>query len=125
MAGRIYLKPFYHRFSKMPLVSISAAQRKPLPHANFVATIHHGIPADLHRPAFGRGRYLAFLGRISPEKRPDRAIRIAQRVGIPLKIAAKVERLMKPISALKFCLLLMVRGSNSSARSTSEKKRHF
>ena len=66
--------------------------RKPLPHANFVATIHHGIPADLHRPAFERGRYLAFLGRISPEKRPDRAIRIAQRVGIPLKIAAKVDK---------------------------------
>jgi hypothetical protein len=63
------LKPFYHRFSKMPLVSISAAQRKPLLHANFVATIHHGIPADLHRPAFERGSYLAFLGRISPEKR--------------------------------------------------------
>jgi glycosyltransferase involved in cell wall biosynthesis len=86
------LKPFYYRFSKMPLVSISAAQRKPLPHANFVATIHHGIPADLHRPSFERGSYLAFLGRISPEKRPDRAIRIAQRAGIPLKIAAKVDR---------------------------------
>ena len=86
------LKPFYHRFSKMPLVSISAAQRKPLPHGNFVATIHHGIPADLHRPAFERGSYLAFLGRISPEKRPDRAIRIAQRAGIPLKIAAKVDK---------------------------------
>jgi glycosyltransferase involved in cell wall biosynthesis len=86
------LKPFYYRFSKMPLVSISAAQRRPLPHANFVATIHHGIPADLHRPAFGQGSYLAFLGRISPEKRPDRAIRIAQRVGIPLKIAAKVDK---------------------------------
>ena len=86
------LKPFYHRFGKMPLVSISAAQRKPLPHANFVATIHHGIPADLHRPAVERGSYLAFLGRISPEKRPDRAIRIAQRAGIPLKIAAKVDK---------------------------------
>jgi glycosyltransferase involved in cell wall biosynthesis len=86
------LKPFYYRFSKMPLVSISAAQRRPLPHANFVATIHHGIPADLHRPAFGRGSYLTFLGRISPEKRPDRAIRIAQRVGMPLKIAAKVDK---------------------------------
>ena len=86
------LKPFYHRFSKMPLVSISAAQRKPLPQANFVATIHHGIPADLHRPSFERGSYLAFLGRISSEKRPDRAIRIAQRAGIPLKIAAKVDK---------------------------------
>jgi glycosyltransferase involved in cell wall biosynthesis len=73
-------------------VSISAAQRKPLPHANFVATIPHGIPADLHRPSFERGSYLAFLGRISPEKRPDRATRIAQRVGIPLKIAAKVDK---------------------------------
>ena len=75
----------------MPLVSISAAQRKPLPHANFVATIHHGIPADLHRPAFDEENAV-FLGRISPEKRPDRAIRIAQRVGIPLKIAAKVDK---------------------------------
>jgi glycosyltransferase involved in cell wall biosynthesis len=86
------LKPFYYRFSKMQLVSISAAQRRPVPHANFVATIHHGIPADLHRPSFERGNYLAFLGRISPEKRPDRAIRIAQRAGLPLKIAAKVDR---------------------------------
>jgi hypothetical protein len=55
----------------MPLVSISNHQRKPLPHANFVATIYHGIPPDLHRPSFERGSYLAFLGRISPEKRPD------------------------------------------------------
>ena len=86
------LKPFYSRFGEMPLVSISDDQRKPLPHANFLATIHHGIPADLHRPSFKAGRYLAFLGRISPEKRPDRAIRIARAAGIPLKIAAKIDR---------------------------------
>jgi glycosyltransferase involved in cell wall biosynthesis len=86
------LKPFYSRFSEMPLISISDDQRKPLPHANFVATIYHGIPAGLHRPSFGQGNYLAFLGRISPEKRPDRAIRIARAVGIPLKIAAKVDK---------------------------------
>jgi glycosyltransferase involved in cell wall biosynthesis len=86
------LKPFYSRFGEMPLVSISDDQRKSLPHANFVATIHHGIPADLHRPSFEQGRYLAFLGRISPEKRPDRAIRIARAAGIPLKIAAKVDK---------------------------------
>ena len=86
------LKPFYHRFGEMPLVSISGDQRKPLPHANFVTTIHHGIPADLHRPLFETGKYLAFLGRISPEKRPDRAIRIARAAGIPLKIAAKVDK---------------------------------
>jgi len=86
------LKPFYSRFGGMPLVSISNDQRKPLPHANFVSTIHHGLPADLHQPSFGQGTYLAFLGRISPEKRADRAIRIARAAGIPLKIAAKVDK---------------------------------
>ena len=86
------LKPFYYRFGNMPLASVSNDQRKPLPSANFMATIYHGIPADLHRPSFGQGGYLAFLGRISPEKRPDRAIRIARAAGIPLKIAAKVDK---------------------------------
>jgi glycosyltransferase involved in cell wall biosynthesis len=86
------LKPFYGRFSEMPLVSISNDQRKPLPYANFVKTIHHGIPADLHLPSSKDQKYLAFLGRISPEKRPDRAIRIARAAGIPLKIAAKVDK---------------------------------
>ena len=86
------LKPFYCRFGEMPLVSISGDQREPLPRANFVATIHHGIPVNLLRPSFELGSYLAFLGRISPEKRPDRAIRIARAAGIPLKIAAKVDK---------------------------------
>jgi glycosyltransferase involved in cell wall biosynthesis len=86
------LKPFYHRFGEMPLVSISDDQRKPLPRANFVSTVQHGIPADLHLPSFEKGSYVAFLGRISPEKRPDRAIRIALAAGIPLKIAAKVDK---------------------------------
>jgi glycosyltransferase involved in cell wall biosynthesis len=86
------LKPFYSRFGEMPLISISNDQRKPLPHANFVGTIYHGIPADLLQPSFEQGRYVAFLGRISPEKRPDRAIRIARAAGIPLKIAAKVDK---------------------------------
>src|ERR1700745_1457292 len=86
------LKPFYGRFDEMPLVSISNDQRKPLLHANFVATIHHGVPAGLYRPSFEQGSYVAFLGRISPEKRPDRAIRIARAAGIPLKIAAKIDK---------------------------------
>ena len=87
------LKPLYVGFSDMPLVSISAAQRRPIPNANFVATIHHGLPVDLHKPIFNpRGGYVAFLGRISSEKGPDRAIRIARALGIPLKIAAKVDR---------------------------------
>ena len=77
----------------MPMVSISDAQRQPVPKANFVATVLHGIPTDLFAPTFSpRGGYIAFLGRISPEKRPDRAIRIARALGIPLKIAAKVDR---------------------------------
>ena len=86
------LRPFYSHFGEMPLISISNDQRRPLPHAKFVATIHHGIPPELHRPSFEGGSYLAFLGRISPEKRPDRAIRIARAAGIPLKIAAKVDK---------------------------------
>jgi glycosyltransferase involved in cell wall biosynthesis len=87
------LHPLYLGFADMPLVSISNAQRRPVPHANFAATIHHGLPANLHRPlANPRGGYVAFLGRISPEKRPDRAIKIAQACGIPIRIAAKVDR---------------------------------
>ena len=87
------LKPLYVGFCEMPLVSISYDQRRPVLNANFVATVQHGIPAHLHKPTYQpRGGYLAFLGRISPEKRPDRAIRIARETGIPLKIAAKVDK---------------------------------
>jgi glycosyltransferase involved in cell wall biosynthesis len=87
------LLPLYVGFDDMPLVSISNAQRRPVPKANFAATVYHGIPAGLYRAtAEARGGYLAFLGRISPEKRPDRAILIARSLGIPLKIAAKVDR---------------------------------
>jgi glycosyltransferase involved in cell wall biosynthesis len=85
--------PLYLRFSQMPLVSISNAQRAPLPSGNFIGTVHHGLPLELHKPTFApQGGYLAFLGRISPEKRPDRAIEIARQSGLPLKIAAKVDK---------------------------------
>ena len=85
--------PFYAGFSDMPLISISDAQRTPLPHANFVATVHHGLPRDLHEASYQpKGGYLAFIGRISPEKNPVDAIRIAESLGLPLKIAAKVDR---------------------------------
>jgi glycosyltransferase involved in cell wall biosynthesis len=87
------LRPLYFGFDEMPLVSISDGQRAPIPNANFVATVYHGLPLDLHRPIFNpRGGYLAFLGRISPEKGVDRAIEVAQTLGVPLKIAAKVDR---------------------------------
>jgi glycosyltransferase involved in cell wall biosynthesis len=85
--------PLYAGFPEMRLVSISNAQRKPIPTASYAATIYHGLPRDLLTPSLkARGGYLAFIGRISPEKRVDRAIRIARAVGIPLKIAAKVDR---------------------------------
>jgi len=76
----------------MPVISISNVQREPLPWANWQATVYHGLPADLYRFREQPGSYFAFLGRISPEKRVDRAIEIAKRVKIPLKIAAKVDR---------------------------------
>jgi len=82
----------YERFRDMPMVSISNAQRTPWPCANWQATIYHGLPKDLFRFHPEPGNYLAFLGRVSPEKRVDRAIEIAKKVGMPLKIAAKVDR---------------------------------
>jgi glycosyltransferase involved in cell wall biosynthesis len=87
------LKPLYVGFSDMPLVSISNAQRKPIPNENFVGTVYHGLPSQFLKPTYRPdGDYVAFLGRISPEKRPDRAIRIARALEIPLKIAAKVDK---------------------------------
>jgi glycosyltransferase involved in cell wall biosynthesis len=86
------LPPLYARWSNFGLVSISNSQRRPLPNANWLATVGHGIPPSLYRfherPA---GNHIVFLGRLSPEKRPDRAVRLAERAGIPLRIAAKVD----------------------------------
>ena len=77
------LLPLYRAFPEMPLVSISNAQRAPIADANFAKTIYHGLPLDLFTPNYEpRGGYLAFLGRISPEKRPDRAIAIASALGL-------------------------------------------
>jgi glycosyltransferase involved in cell wall biosynthesis len=85
--------PVFRTFREMPLVSISNSQRLPMPpHVNWLATIHHGLPPSVCPFREGGGEYLAFLGRIAPEKRPDRAIEIAKRAGVPLKIAAKVDK---------------------------------
>jgi glycosyltransferase involved in cell wall biosynthesis len=92
--GRLDLpehQPVFHTF-KAPVISISNAQRRPVPHANWVRTIHHGLPENLLTPRPVKPSYLGVLGRIAPEKGVDRAIRIATRCGIPLKIAAKVDR---------------------------------
>jgi glycosyltransferase involved in cell wall biosynthesis len=86
------LLPVYKKFPDAPLVSISLSQRKPMPRVNWVGNISHGLPMDLLTFQPRTGDYLAFLGRISPEKRVDRAIEIARRAGMPLKIAAKIDK---------------------------------
>lgn len=88
------LQNLYREFDDQPLVSISNRQRLPLSWANWQATVYHGMPGHLYspRPVESPGRYLAFLGRISPEKRVEDAIEVAKRTGIPLKIAAKVDK---------------------------------
>ncbi len=95
MHGRLDLpdyQPLFKEFADTPLVSISNEQRRPLPNACWVGTVYHGLPTSVCEfQPHPRGRYLAFLGRISPEKRPDRAIEIAARAGMTLRIAAKVD----------------------------------
>jgi glycosyltransferase involved in cell wall biosynthesis len=87
------MKWLYNAFPEMPLNSISDAQRRPIPNATFAGTVLHGLPENLLSPTLNpTGDYVAFLGRVSPEKRLDRAIRIAVTAGIPLKIAAKVDK---------------------------------
>src|ERR1700674_5518704 len=86
------LVPLYRTFPEMPVVSISDAQREPLPWLNWLGTVAHGLPKESFKCYASPGKYLAFLGRISPEKGVDRAIEIAERVDMPLKIAAKIDR---------------------------------
>jgi glycosyltransferase involved in cell wall biosynthesis len=108
--GRLDLpehEPVFSTFPTVPVVSISNAQRRPVPNAHWIGTVHHGMPDGLLEPVPAETSYLAFLGRISPEKRVDRAIHIAERCGLPLKIAAKVdavdhdyfEEMIKPLLA--------------------------
>jgi glycosyltransferase involved in cell wall biosynthesis len=92
--GRLDLKDLpevYRLWPRYPLVSISDSQRRPLPFANWIGTVQHGVPIDQYTFSAVHDGYVAFVGRISPEKRPDRAIEIARRAGVPLRIAAKVD----------------------------------
>lgn len=86
------LQPVYNEFSRQRVISISNSQRLPLPQANWIGTVYHGLPANLHSLQEGNGGYLAFIGRVSPEKGVDRAIRIALECNCPLKIAAKIDK---------------------------------
>jgi glycosyltransferase involved in cell wall biosynthesis len=86
------LIPIYHKFPNMPVVSISDAQREPLPMANWIGTVYHGLPLNLYKKGKGKGNYVVFVGRISPEKRVDRAIEIARQANYKIKIAAKIDK---------------------------------
>ena len=119
------LAPLYREFRELPLVSISDAQRTPLPWANWQASVHHGIPLDLYRFGPGRGRYLAFLGRISPEKGVDRAIEIARRSGMELRIAAKVDRVDREYFADVIAPLLREPGVEWIGEITDAEKGEF
>lgn len=103
------LFPIYQEFREIPFVSISNDQRRPIPWGNWQATVYHGLPKNLHSLRDGAGNYLAFLGRVSPEKGLEEAIEIARRFGMPLKIAAKIDKndhayyeRIKPLLALSF-----------------------
>jgi glycosyltransferase involved in cell wall biosynthesis len=85
------MKRIYETFPGVPVVSISNSQREPIPIANYVSTIYHGLPRNLLTPGPSKGGYLAFIGRISPEKAPDAAIRIAGAAGMKIRIAAKID----------------------------------
>jgi glycosyltransferase involved in cell wall biosynthesis len=95
----------FRTWPEVPLISISDHQRAPMPHASWIATVHNGLPASLLRPSYAPGQYLLFLGRLSPEKRVDRAVAIAAAAGLPLKIAARIpdedrayfERVVSPV----------------------------
>jgi glycosyltransferase involved in cell wall biosynthesis len=94
--GRLDLpehQPVFTTFCSLPVISISDSQRRPVPQANWVRTIYHGLPQQLLTPVAGRPRYFAFLGRIAPEKGVDRAISIARKCGVPLRIAAKIDKM--------------------------------
>ena len=111
--GRLDLpehQPVFTTFSSVPVISISNSQRRPVPQARWVKTIYHGLPAQLLTPQPVKPSYLAFLGRISPEKCVDRAIHIAECAGLPIKIAAKIDPVdrhyfegqLKPLMSLPF-----------------------
>ncbi|MFQ6111186.1 MAG: glycosyltransferase family 4 protein, partial [Nitrospinota bacterium] len=96
--GRLDLSdlfPLYRRYRRVPMVSVSDSQRLPMPWANWVATVYHGLPLESYPLGSGSGGYLAFLGRVSREKRLDLAIEVARRTGIPLKVAAKIDKMDK------------------------------
>jgi glycosyltransferase involved in cell wall biosynthesis len=130
MHGRLHapdLKPLFDEYADMPLVSISHDQRRYVPNADWKATVYHGLPRSLHRLHEGAGEYLAFLGRISPEKRLDRAVAIARQAGMKLKVAAKVYVQERDYYEREIarCSANPDRGSSSLAKSEAKRRTNF
>jgi glycosyltransferase involved in cell wall biosynthesis len=128
MHGRLDLNellPIYRSYNDLPVVSISNDQRRPLPQLNWVRTVYHGLPGNLLKFSPKSGNYLAFLGRMCPEKGPDLAIEIARRSGVPLKIAAKVDRTDREYFDSVIKPLLSVPGVEFIGEINEEEKRHF
>jgi glycosyltransferase involved in cell wall biosynthesis len=126
--GRLDLpehQPLFATFASAPVISISDAQRRPVPRAGWVRTIHHGLPENLLRPRPVRPEYFAFLGRIAPEKGCDRAIRIARQCGVPLKIAAKVDRVDQEYYDSKIKPLIDGRNVEYIGEITDQEKSEF
>ena len=119
------LQPLYNRYPEMPVVSISNAQRKPLRMANWIGNVYHGLPADALTAGQGAGKYLAFIGRVCPEKRVDRAIEIAIRTGLPLKIAAKIDRVDRDYYESKIKPLLQQPGIEFVGEIREDQKSEF
>jgi glycosyltransferase involved in cell wall biosynthesis len=119
------LQPLYQHFHDIPLVSISKAQRAPLMYGNWVGNVYHGLPPRLHSLHEHSGDYLAFLGRISPEKGLDRAIRIARRAGMRLKIAAKIDKVDRAYFAEEIAPLLEQPGIEYVGEITEREKGDF
>jgi glycosyltransferase involved in cell wall biosynthesis len=100
------LEPLFREYSEIPLVSISDSQRKPVPGSNWMGTVYHGLPLDLYTFNRTGGNYLVFVGRVSPEKRIDRAIEIAKEAGIMIRIAAKIDKVDRDYYESKIAPLL-------------------
>jgi len=119
------LIPLYRKYDDMPVISISNSQRRSLGFANWVGNVYHGLPKGRLTPGDGAGEYLAFLGRISPEKRADRAIQIACETGMPLKIGAKVDRVDREYYECKIKPLLAKPNIEYIGEITEDQKPEF
>jgi glycosyltransferase involved in cell wall biosynthesis len=119
------LHPLYRAFPEMRLISISNSQRIPLAYANWQATIYHGLPPEIYEPCFAPSDYLAFIGRISPEKRLDRAIEIARRSGLRLKVAAKIDKVDRDYYQTVIAPLLKTPGVEFIGEISDKEKNDF